>query len=324
MPEMNLLQAVNDALRVEMRRDPRVVVLGEDVGRFGGVFRATVGLQEEFGPDRCIDTPLAESGIVGAAIGMALYGMRPVPEIQFGDYIYPAFDQIVNELAKLRYRSGGEYTAPVVIRTPIGGGIKGGHYHSQSPEALFTHIPGLKVVCPSNPVDAKGLLASAIRGEDPVIFMEPKRYYREARGDVPAGEFTVPIGVARVAREGKQVTVIAWSAMVHTALEAAAKGAKQGYDLEVLDLRTLVPFDEATILASVEKTGRVVIVHEAPRTSGFGAEIAATIAEKAILHLEAPIVRVTGLDTPFPYTLEHEYMPDADRVLDAVERVVSF
>jgi len=324
MAEMNLLQAVNDALRVEMRRDPRVVVLGEDVGNFGGVFRATEGLQAEFGPDRCIDTPLAESGIVGTAIGMALYGMRPVPEIQFGDYIYPAFDQIVNELAKMRYRSGGEYTAPVVVRTPIGGGIKGGHYHSQSPEALFTHVPGLKVVCPSNPIDAKGLLASAIRGEDPVIFMEPKRYYRAARADVPEGEYTIPLGEAKVVRPGKQITVIAWSAMVHTALEAAEKGAQQGYDLEVIDLRTLVPFDEAAILASVEKTGRVVIAHEAPRTCGFGAELAATIAEKAILHLEGPILRVTGLDTPFPYTLEHEYLPDADRILDAVERLVRF
>ena len=324
MPEMNLLQAVNDALRVEMRRDPRVVVLGEDVGNFGGVFRATEGLQAEFGPDRCIDTPLAESGIVGTAIGMALYGMRPVPEIQFGDYIYPAFDQIVNELAKMRYRSGGEYHAPVVVRTPIGGGIKGGHYHSQSPEALFTHIPGLKVVCPSNPIDAKGLLASAIRGEDPVIFMEPKRYYRAARADVPEGELTIPLGVAKVVRPGSQVTVLAWSAMVHTALEAAEKGAQQGYDLEVIDLRTLVPFDEAAMLASVEKTGRVVVVHEAPRTCGFGAELAATIQERAMLHLEAPILRVTGFDTPFPYTLEHEYLPDAARILDAVERVVNF
>ncbi|HEY4393381.1 MAG TPA: alpha-ketoacid dehydrogenase subunit beta [Polyangia bacterium] len=324
MADLNLLEAVRDALRVEMRRDPRVVVLGEDVGRFGGVFRATDGLQAEFGPDRCIDTPLAESGIVGTAIGMALYGMRPIPEIQFGDYIYPAFDQIVNELAKLRYRSGGEYSAPVVIRTPVGGGIKGGHYHSQSPEAFFTHVPGIKVVCPSNPYDAKGLLASAIRGEDPVVFMEPKQYYRAPRVEVPEGEYLIPLGEAKVVREGRQVTVIAWSAMVTTALVAAAKGAAQGYDLEVIDLRTLVPFDEATILASVKKTSRVVIVHEAPRTSGFGAEIAATIAEKAILHLDAPIVRVTGFDTPFPYTLEREYLPDADRVLDAVERVVSF
>jgi pyruvate dehydrogenase E1 component beta subunit len=332
MPEMNLVQAVNDALRLEMRRDSRVVVLGEDVGRFGGVFRATTGLQEEFGADRCIDTPLAESGIVGAAIGMALYGLRPVPEIQFGDYIYPAYDQIVNELAKFRYRSGGEYPAPVVIRTPIGGGIKGGHYHSQSPEALFTHVPGLKVVCPSNPIDAKGLLASAIRGDDPIIFMEPKRYYRAARADVPEGDYTIPLGEAKVVREsrrsrddgGRPVTVLAWSAMVHTALEAAQKGEAGGFDLEVIDLRTLVPFDEARILDSVKKTGRVVIVHEAPRTSGFGAELAATIQEKAMLHLEAPVLRVTGFDTPFPYTLEHEYLPDADRILDAVERVVSF
>ena len=324
MPEMNLFQAVNDALKVEMRRDARVVVLGEDVGRFGGVFRATVGLQEEFGPDRCIDTPLAESGIVGTAIGMALYGLRPVPEIQFGDYVYPAFDQIVNELAKFRYRSGGEYPAPVVVRMPVGGGIKGGHYHSQSPEAFFTHIPGLKVVCPSNAVDAKGLLASAIRGDDPVIFMEPKLYYRKPRIDVPAGEYTIPLGEAKVVREGRQVTVIAWSAMVQTALEAAEKGAARGFDLEVIDLRTLVPFDVERILASVKKTGRVVIVHEAPKTSGFGGELAATIQEKAILHLEAPILRVTGFDTPFPYTLEHEYLPDADRVLDAVERVVNF
>jgi pyruvate dehydrogenase E1 component beta subunit len=329
MPELTLAQALTDALRIEMRRDPRVVVLGEDVGRFGGVFRVTDGLQKEFGADRCIDTPLAESGIVGTAIGMALYGMRPVPEIQFGDYVYPAFDQIVNELAKFRYRSGGEYTAPVVVRMPVGGGIRGGHYHSQSPEAFFTHIPGLKVVCPSNPIDAKGLLASAIRDDDPVIFMEPKRYYRVMKADVPAGEYTVPLGEAKVVRpsssgSARQVTVIAWAAMVQTALEAADKGAQRGFDLEVIDLRTLVPFDQDRVLASVKKTGRVVIVHEAPRTSGFGAELAATIQEKAILHLEAPILRVTGFDTPFPYTLEHEYLPDADRILDAVERVVKF
>jgi 2-oxoisovalerate dehydrogenase E1 component beta subunit len=324
MPDMNIIQAVNDALRLEMRRDARVVVLGEDVGRFGGVFRATTGLQEEFGAERCIDTPLAESGIIGTAIGMALYGMRPVPEIQFADFIYPAYDQIVSELAKLRYRSGGEYPAPVVIRTPVGGGIRGGHYHSQSPEALFTHVPGLKVVCPSNPIDAKGLLATCIRGEDPVIFMEPKRVYRAARANVPEGEYTIPLGEAKVVREGRTATVIAWSAMVHTAMEAAAKGEEQGYDLEVIDLRTLVPFDVDAILASVKKTGRVVIAHEAPRTSGFGAELCATIQEKAILHLEAPILRVTGFDTPFPYTLEQEYLPDAHRILDAVERVVSF
>ena len=325
MPEMNIIQAVNDALRLEMRRDPRVVVLGEDVGRFGGVFRATSGLQEEFGADRCIDTPLAESGIIGAAIGMALYGLRPVPEIQFADFIYPAYDQIVNELAKLRYRSGGEYPAPVVIRTPVGGGIRGGHYHSQSPEALFIHVPGLKVVCPSNPIDAKGLLATCIRGEDPVIFMEPKRVYRAAKGNVPEGEYTIPLGEAKVVRGGDRSRCWPGARWCTPAMEAGEKGPRrQGYDLEVIDLRTLLPFDVDAILASVKKTGRVVVVHEAPRTCGFGAELAATIQERAILHLEAPILRVTGFDTPFPYTLEHEYLPDANRILDAVERVVNF
>jgi pyruvate dehydrogenase E1 component beta subunit len=329
MPEMNIIQAVNDCLRLEMRRDDRVVVLGEDVGRFGGVFRATTGLQEEFGQDRCFDTPLAEAGIIGSAIGMALYGLKPVAEIQFADFIYPAFDQIVNELAKLRYRSGGEYPAPVVIRTPVGGGIRGGHYHSQSPEALFIHTPGLKVVAPSNPIDAKGLLASSIRGEDPVIFMEPKRVYRAARGEVPSDDYTIPIGEAKVLREAagrgpRSVTLIAWSAMVHTALEAVEQATAEGYDVELLDLRTLMPFDIETIIESVKKTGRAVVVHEAPRTCGFGAEIAASIQERAMLHLEAPILRVTGFDTPFPYTLEHEYLPDAARILDALERVVNF
>jgi pyruvate dehydrogenase E1 component beta subunit len=329
MPDMNIIQAVNDCLRLEMRRDNRVVVLGEDVGRFGGVFRATAGLYEEFGPDRCMDTPLAEAGIVGSAIGMALYGLKPVAEIQFADFIYPAFDQIVNELAKLRYRSGGEYPAPVVIRTPVGGGIKGGHYHSQSPEALFIHTPGLKVVCPSNPVDAKGLLASSIRGEDPVIFMEPKRVYRASRGDVPTGEYTIALGEAKVLRQAagrsaRSITLLAWSAMVHTALEAVEQATAAGYDIELVDLRTLMPFDVETILESVKKTGRAVIVHEAPRTCGFGAELAATIQEKVMLWLEAPILRVTGFDTPFPYTLEQEYLPDAARILDACERVVNF
>jgi pyruvate dehydrogenase E1 component beta subunit len=329
MPDMNIIQAVNDCLRLEMRRDPKVVVLGEDVGRFGGVFRATTGLQEEFGVDRCFDTPLAEAGIIGSAIGMALYGLKPVAEIQFADFIYPAFDQIVNELAKLRYRSGGEYPAPVVIRTPVGGGIRGGHYHSQSPEALFIHTPGLKVVCPSNPVDAKGLLATCIRGEDPIIFMEPKRVYRASRGEVPAGDYTIPLGEAKVlrsaaGRSATSVTVIAWSAMVHTALDAVEKGVARGYDMELLDLRSLMPFDIDAIIRSVEKTGRAVVAHEAPRTCGFGAEIAASIQERAMLHLEAPVLRVTGFDTPFPYTLEQDYLPDADRILDAVERTINF
>src|SRR5437763_8403636 len=243
MPEMNIIQAVNDALRLEMRRDPRVVVLGEDVGRFGGVFRATTGLQEEFGVDRCVDTPLAESGIIGTAIGMALYGLRPVPEIQFADFIFPAYDQIVSELAKLRYRSGGEYAAKLVIRTPVGGGIRGGHYHSQSPEALFIHTPGLKVVCPSNPYDAKGLLLASVRDPDPVLFFEPKRIYRAAKGDVPEDDYTVPLSKAAVVREGSSVTVIAWGAMLYEALEAANQAATQGIECEVVDLRTLWPLD---------------------------------------------------------------------------------
>jgi pyruvate dehydrogenase E1 component subunit beta len=324
MPTMNIIQAVNDALRLEMRRDKRVVVLGEDVGKFGGVFRATSGLYEEFGPDRVMDTPLAEAGIVGAAIGMALYGLRPVPEIQFADFIYPAFDQIVNELAKFRYRSGGQYPAPVVIRTPSGGGIRGGHYHSQSPEAYFAHTPGLKVVTPSNPIDAKGLLIACIRQNDPVIFMEPKRVYRAAKGDVPEGDYEIPIGVAKVAREGQQITLLAWSAMVHTAIEAADKAAAQGIDVEVIDLRTVIPFDIDTILASVKKTGRCVIAQEAPRTCGFGAELVASICERAMEHLEAPIERVCGFDTPFPYTLEHEYMPNADRIVGALTRTLEW
>ncbi len=324
MPTMNIIQAVNDALRLEMRRDPNVVVMGEDVGKFGGVFRATSGLQEEFGEDRVIDTPLAEGGIIGTAIGMAIYGLRPVPEIQFADFIYPAFDQIVNELAKFRYRSGGQYTAPMVIRTPYGGGIRGGHYHSQSPEAYFIHTPGLKVVIPSNPYDAKGLLISAIRDEDPVIFMEPKRVYRAARGEVPEGEYTLPLGKAAVPRTGKDITLIAYGAMLHTTMEAAEAAAGEGIDCEVIDLRTLLPFDLETILTSVEKTGRAVIVHEAPRTCGFGAELSAQIHERAILHLEAPVLRVTGYDTPFPHTLEHDYLPDVGRILAAVRKTMNF
>jgi 2-oxoisovalerate dehydrogenase E1 component beta subunit len=324
MPVYNIIQAVNDALRLEMRRDPRVVVLGEDVGKFGGVFRATSGLYEEFGADRVIDTPLAEAGIIGSAIGMALYGLKPVPEIQFADFIYPAYDQIVNELAKFRYRSGGQYAAPVVIRTPYGGGIRGGHYHSQSPEAYFVHTPGLKVVIPSNPHDAKGLLLSAIRGEDPVIFMEPKRVYRAAKGEVPDGDYTVPLGSAKVVREGSQVTVLCYGAMVHTVIDAADKVAAEGFDPEIIDLRTLLPLDTETVLASVRKTGRAVIAHEAPKTCGYGAELAAMIAEKALMHLEAPIARVAGFDTPFPYTLENEYLPSPERIAKAIRDTATF
>ncbi len=324
MPTMNIIQAVNDALRLEMRRDPRVVILGEDVAKFGGVFRATSGLVDEFGPDRVMDTPLAEAGIIGAAIGMALYGLRPVPEIQFADFIFPAFDQIVNELAKFRYRSGGQYPAPVVIRTPYGGGIRGGHYHSQSPEALFIHTPGLKVVVPSDPYEAKGLLLSCIRQNDPVLFLEPKRIYRASKGEVPEGDYTIPLGKARVVREGTQVTVIAWGSMLHTALEGVDKAAELGISCEVIDLRTLMPFDAETMVESVKKTGRAVIVQEAPRTCGFAAELSATISERAMAWLEAPVERLCGFDTPFPYTLEHEYMPNGDRVLSTIQKTLDW
>ena len=324
MTTMNIIEAVRDALRTQMRQDPRVVVLGEDIGKFGGVFRATSGLFDEFGAERVIDTPLAEAGIIGTAIGMALYGLRPVPEIQFSDFIFPAFDQIVNELAKFRYRSGGEYSCPVVIRTPVGGGIRGGHYHSQSPEALFIHTPGLKVVAPSNPYDAKGLLLACMRQNDPVLFMEPKRIYRASRGDVPEGDYTIELGHAAVTRAGTAVTVLAWSGMVSIAEEAATKAGEAGISAEVVDLRTLMPFDLETIITSVKKTGRCVIVHEAPRTCGFGAELVASIQERAMEYLEAPILRVTGLDTPFPYSLEHEYLPNADRVVTAMRQTLEW
>lgn len=324
MPVMNIIQAVNDALRLEMRRDPSVVVLGEDVGAFGGVFRATAGLQSEFGADRVIDTPLAEGGIIGTAVGMALYGLRPVPEIQFADFIFPAFDQIVNEVAKYRHRSGGQYPCPMTIRTPYGGGIKGGHYHSQSPEALFIHTPGLKVVCPATPRDAKGLLTAAIRDPDPVLFLEPKRMYRAAKGEVPEGELVLPLGQAAVTRQGTQVTLIAWGAMWHEAERAAREAEAAGLDVEVLDLRSLQPLDLDTIVASVKKTGRAVVVHEAPLTCGFGAELVALIQERCFLSLEAPVIRVTGFDTPFPYTLENEYLPRAPRILQALRQTVSF
>ena len=318
MPQMNMVQAINDGLRHEMKRDERVVVLGEDVGKVGGVFRVTQGLFDEFGDDRVIDTPLSEGGIIGTAIGMALYGLVPVPEIQFADFIFPAYDQIVSELAKYRYRSGGEYPAKLVIRTPVGGGIRGGHYHSQSPESQFIHVAGLKVVCPSNPYDAKGLLLASIRDPDPVMFFEPKRIYRAAKGDVPEGDYTVPLGKAAVVREGSHVTVVVWGAMLYEAIAAADEAKAQGVECEIIDLRTLWPLDIDTIIASVKKTGRVVVVHEAPKTCGFGSEIVALINEKAFLNLEAPPVRVTGFDTPFPYTLEMEYLPLAHRILPAL------
>jgi len=324
MAAVTLIQAINQALREEMRRDERIVILGEDVGRLGGVFRTTEGLQQEFGEERVIDTPLNEAGIAGVAIGMAMTGTRPCVEIQFADFIYPAFDQIVNELAKIRYRSGGQFTAPVVIRTPYGGGVRGGLYHSQSPEAYFVHTAGLTTVIPSTPHDAKGLLKAALRGEDPVIFLEPKRLYRSVKEELPAEDYVVPLGVARVAREGTDVTVLVYGAMVPPALEAAQRLAQGDAEAEVIDLRTLWPLDIDAVIRSVKKTGRVVIVHEAPRACGYGAELAAQISERAIDCLEAPIVRVTGADTPFPYALESHYMPDADRILRGLQRVLKY
>jgi 2-oxoisovalerate dehydrogenase E1 component beta subunit len=288
------------------------------VGKVGGVFRVTSGLYDEFGDERVEDTPLSEGGIMGCAVGMALYGLVPVPEIQFADFIWPAYDQIVNELAKYRYRSGGEYPASMVIRTPVGGGIRGGLYHSQHPDAQFISVPGLKVVIPSNAYDAKGLLLASIEDPDPVIFFEPKRVYRAAKGDVPDGHYTVPIGSAAVVRPGEKVTVVAYGAMLYEALDAAQKASEQGVEAEVIDLRTLWPMDIQTVIESVKKTGRVVVVHEAPKTCGFGAEIVSLVCEKVFYHLEAPPVRVTGFDTPFPYTLEMEYMPLSHRILPAL------
>ncbi|MGP8159265.1 MAG: alpha-ketoacid dehydrogenase subunit beta [Thermoplasmata archaeon] len=322
MTELNLVQAINRTLRDAMRDDPNVLLLGEDIGVNGGVFRATEGLFKEFGADRVIDTPLSETGIIGAAIGMALYGLKPVAEIQFLDFIYPAFDQIVSELAKFRYRSGGQYPAHVVIRSPYGGGIKGGLYHSQSTEAYFCHTAGIKVVVPSTPADARGLLFSAIADEDPVLFLEPKRIYRSLTGEVPEGAGRVPFGRARVVREGSDVTLFAYGAMVPPTEDAAERLARDGVSAEVIDLRSLVPLDEAAVVASVEKTGRAVIVHEAARFCGFGAELAAVLAEKALYSLKAPVVRVTGFDTPFPYALENVYLPNADRIAHAARNAV--
>jgi len=320
--ELTLVQAVNRGLHEAMQQDPDVLLLGEDIGVNGGVFRATEGLYKEFGAERVIDTPLSETGIVGAAIGMALYGLKPVAEIQFLDFVYPAFDQIVSELAKMRYRSGGQYPCHVVIRAPYGGGVKGGHYHSQSTEAFFCHTAGLKVIIPSTPADAKGLLLTAVHDEDPVIFLEPKRIYRAVTGEVPDGDVRVPFGEARRVREGTDVSLFAYGAMVPPAVEAADALEKDGISTEILDLRSLVPLDEAAVVASVEKTGRAVIVHEAARFCGFGAELAAILAEQAFYSLKAPVVRVTGYDTPFPYALENLYLPNAQKIEAAVRATV--
>ncbi|MDN2568561.1 alpha-ketoacid dehydrogenase subunit beta [Aquibium sp. A9E412] len=327
MPRMSMIEAIRDAMDVAMGRDDDVVVFGEDVGYFGGVFRCTQGLQQKYGKHRCFDTPISELGIVGTAIGMGAYGLKPCVEVQFADYVYPAYDQIVSEAARLRYRSNGQFTCPLVIRMPTGGGIFGGQTHSQSPEALFTHVAGLKTVVPSNPLDAKGLLIAAIEDPDPVIFLEPKRLYngpfdghhdrpvtawsKHPLGEVPAGHYTVPLGKAEVRRAGADVTVLAYGTMVHVA-EAAA--ADTGIDAEIVDLRTLVPYDLDTIAASVRKTGRCVVVHEATLTSGFGAELSALVQETCFYHLEAPVGRVAGWDTPYPHAQEWDYFPGPARV----------
>lgn len=321
--ERTLVQAVNSALLEEMRSNDDLIVLGEDIGRSGGVFRATEGLYSEFGPQRVIDTPLSESGLIGMAIGLALYGMRPVAEVEFLDFIYPAFDQIVSELSKLRYRSGGEYSAPVVIRAPCGGGIKGGPYHSQSAETFFTHVAGLKVVIPSTPYDAKGLLASAMRDPDPVIFLEPKKLYRSSRAEVPDGRYTVPIGKAAIPRIGSDLSLITYGPQVPLALKAAEEADRDGIDVEVLDLRSLAPLDKTAITESVRKTGRAIVLHEAPKTMGYGAEISALLAEEVLDFLKAPVIRVGGFDTPFPYVHENLYLPSVSRVMRAIRSVMT-
>jgi pyruvate/2-oxoglutarate/acetoin dehydrogenase E1 component len=322
--QFTMVQAIRSALIDEMTRDSDVVTLGEDIGARGGVFLATEGLIDMFGKDRVIDTPLAEAGIIGAAIGMALYGLKPVAEIQFIDFLYPGFDQLVSEAAKLRYRSAGQFGVPMVVRSPYGGGVRGGSYHSQSPEAYYVATPGLKVVVPSNPYDAKGLLIASIRDPDPVVFMEPKKIYRAVKSELPDGPYEVPLGKAAVTREGKHVSVITYGAMVPVALETAGAMAQDGIEVEVLDLRTLQPYDTEAILQTVAKTGHVVVLQEAPRIGGYGGEIAAFIAQEAIEHLEGPIVRVAGWDTPFPYALEKAYMPTVDRVRRAIKKTLDF
>jgi len=320
MAKLNMVQAINLALKEEMEQDDRVVVLGEDIGKDGGVFRITEGLMERFGPERVMDTPLAESGIVGAAIGMAVYGLRPVAEIQFMGFIYPAIDQIFSHAARIRSRSRGRFTCPMVVRTPYGAGIKAPELHSESTEALFCHMPGIKVVVPSMPYNAKGLLISAIRDPDPVIFLESTRLYRLIKEEVPEGVYTVPLGKARIAREGKDMTVIAWGSMLHRTLQSV-----EGFDAEVIDLMTLSPFDEEAVYESVKKTGRVVIVQEAPKTCGFGAELSASIAEDVMLHLRAPVIRVSGYDAVMPLPkLEDYYVPTLERIREALNEVMKY
>ncbi len=335
MPTMNMIQALNDAHRIAMRADEDVVVFGEDAGYFGGVFRVTEGLQREFGKTRAFDSPISEGGIIAAAVGMAAYGLKPVVEIQFADYIYPGYDQIVSEVAKIRYRTAGEWTMPMVIRSPYGGGIFGGQTHSQSPEGIFTHVSGVKTVIPATPYDAKGLLIAAIEDNDPTIFFEPKRIYNgpfdghydrpsknwsnHPAGEVPEGYYKIELGKAAVVRAGEAVTILAYGTMVHVALSTIEE---LGVDAEILDLRTLVPLDIEAIEASVKKTGRCMIVHEATRTGGFGAELSALVQERCFYHLEAPIERVTGFDTPYPHSLEWAYFPGPVRIGEALKKLL--
>jgi len=325
MPKLNMVEALNLALREELERDGRVIIFGEDVGKEGGVFRVTDGLQKQFGAERVIDTPLAELAISATAVGMAVYGLRPVGEIQFEGFLYPCLDQINNHIGRLRTRSRGRFTCPLVIRTPYGGGIHAPEHHSDSPEAILAHIPGIKVVIPSTPYEAKGLLLSSIRDPDPVIFMEPKRIYRAIREEVPEGDYTIPLGKARLVQEGKDVTVIAYGAMLREALNAAEQLKGDKIDPEIIDLRTISPMDIETIIASIKKTGRGVVVHEAPKTCGLAAEIIALINEKAFLSLQAPIERVTGFDIPVPLMkTEHYNLPNPKRIVMAVKKVMSF
>jgi pyruvate dehydrogenase E1 component beta subunit len=322
VPELSIVEAINDAFHVELERDESVLVIGEDVGRAGGVFRATAGLRERFGPDRCVDTPLAEAGILGSAVGLCMAGFRPVCEMQYDAFSYPCLDQLITHVGRYRWRTGGKMTFPLVVRMPYGGGVKAPELHDDSPETYYVHTPGVKVAIPSTPADAKGLLAAAIRDPDPVVVLEPKLHYRTLRGEVPDGEHLTPLGRARLAREGEDLTIVAYGSMV-----PVAEGAADELDasVEVLDVRTLKPLDEEALLASVAKTGHVVIVQEAPRTCGYAAELAAILAEKAIFDLHGPVLRVTGYDVPYPYwQIEDAYMPSVERVVDAARRALQF
>ena len=323
MAELSIVEAINDCFHVELERDPSVLVMGEDVGRAGGVFRATAGLRDRFGPDRCFDTPLAEAGILGAAVGLCMAGWRPVCEMQYDAFSYPCLDQLITHVGRYRWRTGGQMEFPLVVRMPYGGGVRAPELHDDSPETYYVHTPGVKVAIPSTPADAKGLLAAAIRDPDPVVVLEPKLHYRSGKDEVPEGDYVVPLGKARLAREGDDVSLVAYGSMVKVCEEAAE--ALDDVSVEVLDIRSLKPLDEDALLATAAKTGRVVIVQEAPRTCGFAAELAAILAEKAILDLRGPVLRVTGYDVPYPYwQIEDAYMPSPARVVDAVRRLLEF